>query len=250
VPEMREVLAEAGVTAWAAVSVPWPQIDPLRPQPGPVHVKPVGPKTLRFADEQTIAGMAALLHAIHNHGWHDRSFADWGVLGIPRFLGRTVTASNITRSKTEPGFSISPHIIPNQCLHSLSGAVSVALGIHGPNFGVGGGPQAVAEGLTTGLSVLNENRLPGLWLIFTGFDPEPIPDTMGRPMNVPVAYAAALAIERDPRRHTLRLIRHGSSVDTSRSVKDLAQFLMRRRETLWQCEVVGLGTIDLTIPAS
>ena len=166
----RVVLAQATATAWASVSIPLPDIDALRAKPGPPIVKAIGPKTLRFADEQTVAGMSAILQAIHAWGWQQESFADWGVLSAPRFLGRMITAFNSSRTMHDPSFSISPHIIPNFCLHSVSGAVSVALGIHGPNFGIGGGPDAVPEGIVAALSVLAEKRVPGVWLILSEFD--------------------------------------------------------------------------------
>ncbi len=248
--EQREILAAAVVSAWASVCLPQAEIERLRPQPGPTYRKPLSPKTLRFADDQTVAGMSALLHAIHNRGWHDRSFADWGVIGVPRFLGRTVTASNIHRSQADPAFSISPHIIPNQCLHSISGAVSVALGIHGPNFGVGGGPQAVSEGLVTGLSVVAELRIPGLWIICTEFDPEPVPEPGGQPRNAPIVHAAAMAIEGSASGISLHLYRQSSSISHAGSVKNLAAFLLHpKTEPRWQCAMDGIGVVELITTA-
>jgi hypothetical protein len=244
----REVLAEAAVTAWAGAAIPLAQIDSLRAQPGPVHGKPLGPKTLRFADELTIAAMAAMLHAIHDFAMHEQSFADWGVIAAPRFAGRMITAANIARQASDPHFSISPHIIPNHCLHSVSGAASVAFGIHGPNFGVGGGPGAVPEALATALSVLAEGRLPGIWVILSEFDPEPLPDREGRATNPVTAHAAAVGIQPAGTAAQLRLTRAANPPGPG-SVRDLGGFLSNRsdQQRHWQCGLDGLGSIDLMI---
>lgn len=246
--ESREVLAEAAVSAWAAVAIPLPEIDGLRAQPGPVHGKPLGPKTLRFADELTVAGIGAMLHAIDSFAMHDRSFADWGVVAGPRFAGRMITAANIARQSSDPHFSISPHIIPNHCLHSVSGAASVAFGIHGPNFGVGGGPGAVPEAFATALSVLAEGRLPGIWVIVSEFDPEPIPDRKGRSKNLVTAHAAALALRDAGSAAQLRLTRSAQPPEPN-SVRELGKFLSNRsaHQRRWQCGLAGLGSIDLMI---
>jgi hypothetical protein len=213
-----------------------------------MHEKPLGPKTLRFADELTVAGMAAMLHAIHNFAMHDRSFADWGVVAAPRFAGRMITAANIARQATDPHFSISPHIIPNHCLHSVSGAASVAFRIHGPNFGVGGGPRAVPEALAIALSVLAEGRLPGIWVILSEFDPEPIPDREGRATNLVTAHAAALALQPAGSAAQLRLTRSAHAPEPN-SVRDLGKFLSNRSadQRRWHCGLAGLGSIDLMI---
>src|SRR5207302_6760313 len=59
---------------------------------------------------------------------------------------------------------------------------------------VGGGPNAVSEGLLTALSIMRENSLPGLWVILTQFDPEPIPDENGTTTNAVSCLGAALAL--------------------------------------------------------
>ena len=240
----RVVLAQATATAWASVSVPLPDIDALRAKPGPPIGKAIGPKTLRFADEQTVAGMSAILQAIHARGWQQESFADWGVLSAPRFLGRMITAFNISRTMLDPAFSISPHIIPNFCLHSVSGAVSVALGIHGPNFGIGGGPDAVPEGIMAALSVLAEKRVPGVWLILSDFDPEPIPDADGHATNAVVVHAVALALQPAGSGLSVTAIRGADATPGAGSVRALGAWL-RRGSGTWVHRLDGLGRVEL-----
>src|SRR5205085_668909 len=122
-------------------------------------------KTPRNADEQTVAGVAAMMRVVEARGWRDESFARWGAIGCPRFLGRMIIAGLMTRYFEDAKYSINPHIIPNFSLHSTSGAASIAFGLQGPNFGVGGGPGNAPEGLLTALSVLGEGRVAGLWLL-------------------------------------------------------------------------------------
>jgi hypothetical protein len=137
------------------------------------------PSLLKNADEQTVAGVAAVLQAIAVGGLSTVRFTEWGVLAAPRFLGRWMFAHVLQRYATEGAWGVSPHLIPNRSLHSISGAVSLVLKIHGPNFGVGGGPSCLLEVLRTGTAMLHGDRLPGVWVVLTGWDPEPIPNGKG-----------------------------------------------------------------------
>src|SRR4051812_24833589 len=80
-----EPLATATLAAFGAVSLPLAEIDGLRASPGP-GAKPSMVKTLRNADEQTVACAAAILRAIDSRGWPGESFRDWGVIGCSCFL--------------------------------------------------------------------------------------------------------------------------------------------------------------------
>jgi hypothetical protein len=69
-------------------------------------------------------------------------------------------------------------------MHAVSGSISQALGIHGPNLGVGGGPNGAAEIFMAAATLLADKKLPGLWVILTGFDPEPpLEDLRRLPLN-------------------------------------------------------------------
>ncbi len=121
-------------------------------------------------------------------------FADWGVLAAPRLPGRLSGAATLNRFVELGVPAISPHIIPQHSLHAVSSAVSVALGMHGPNFGIGGGPESTAEGLLAALTFLRTARVPGMWLVLTEWDREPIPDGQGGSVTPAVCCASALAL--------------------------------------------------------
>jgi hypothetical protein len=241
-------LAACAVTAHAAVTLPLAAIDGMRTTAGPPGSKPVPLKHVKNADEQTIAGLSALFHAIHAGGWQDRSFRDWAVVGAPRYLGRMSVALTTNRYLKDPAYSVSPNIIPNQSLHSPSGTVSVLLGIQGPNFGVGGGPNAVPEGLVAALSALQQYRPPGVWLLLTEFDPEPRPGIDGKPTNAVHVNAVALALEPGDGPARLRLLTDVSG-PAALTVGDLAVYVGAgfRDGRAWRCPVAGLGTIELLL---
>jgi hypothetical protein len=140
---------------------------------------------LKHADEQTVAGIAALSQAIQHHALDKIDFTDWGVVAAPRYLGRAACAVALTRFDAEGAWGISPHLIPHRSLHALSGTVSQALKIHGPNFGVGGGCEGAAEALLVAGTLLAGGDLPGVWVMLTGYNPELVP------ANPPGTEAAA-----------------------------------------------------------
>jgi hypothetical protein len=167
------------------------QFPALRQKPGPVYGQPPTAAFLKHLDEQTLAGLAAVFQAIHDHSLGTTSFADWGILAAPRFLGRANLAVALHRFQLEGAWGISPHLIPHHSLHSLSGTVSQALHCHGPNFGVGGGPHAAEEGILTAAALLAGDQVPGVWLILTGFYPEQLPQDPSKPAPGGNGHAAA-----------------------------------------------------------
>jgi len=146
-------------------------------------------------------GLAAVFDAIDRHGLDATTFRDWGVIAAPRFLGRVALAAALNRFALEGAWGISPHLIPHRSLHSVSGTVSQALRIQGPNFGVGGGPYGADETLIVAAGMVADDRLPGVWVVMTGYDPELAPDDPAEgnalPGVSPVAEAVALALKRD-----------------------------------------------------
>jgi hypothetical protein len=180
--------------AYAAVRVQPEGVPALRHKPGPAVGERLSSSLLRHADDQTVVGLAAVLQAIASHHLAGTSFTDWGVLGAPRFLGRVTMAAAMHRFAAEGAWGLSPHLIPHRSLHALSGTVSQALKIHGPNFGVGGGSHGPAEAFLTAAALLGTRPLPGLWVVLTGWDPEPVPDREGRTATAAVCCAVALAV--------------------------------------------------------
>ena len=156
------------------------ELPALRQRPGPDVGLALPPSMLKHADDQTVVGLAAVFRAIHDHRLEPNSFADWGVVAGPRFLGRALFTTALQRFAAEGAWGVSPHLIPHRSLHAVSGTVSQALHLHGPNFGVGGGPNAALEAILAAVALLGADRLPGVWLVLTEWQPELVPDRKGR----------------------------------------------------------------------
>jgi hypothetical protein len=160
---------------------------------------PLPPAFLKHSDEQTVVGLAAVFQAIRDCGLAGACFTDWGVLGAARFFGRSALANALQRFALEGAWGVSPHLIPHRSQHSLSGTISQALGIRGPNLGVGGGTTSAAELALMAATTLAEKRLPGLWVVLTGWDPEPFLTTLAsanghRPAIPSICNGVALAL--------------------------------------------------------
>ncbi|MFN4257696.1 MAG: hypothetical protein ACK4RK_00230 [Gemmataceae bacterium] len=183
-----------GIRAFGVTRVEHDAVPSLKSQLGPPGQGPFPPSFLKPSEEQTVVALAAVLQAIDTHGLGQECFEHWGVVAAPCSMGRLVAAETLSKYRQGGAWKVAPLLVAHHSLHSISGTISQALGIHGPNFGVGGGPRAVAEGLVTAWTLLSEGRLPGLWLVLTQSDPEPMPDTEGHTL-VPVTYhGVALAL--------------------------------------------------------
>lgn len=169
-------------------------IGQWRRQPLDIGPEKLPVSFLKHAEDPTIAAMHAVANAIERHSWRDRSFADWGVIAAPNMCGRITNALAIERFRQEGAWGISPHLIPHQSLHAMSGTLSQALKIHGPNFGVSGGPNACPDAFLTAAAMLSDGILPGLWLLLTGYETEWIPAPEGRTGPAPRCIACALAL--------------------------------------------------------
>jgi hypothetical protein len=191
------VLLQASVLGHAVRRVSREEIALLRRQPPatPAGWEPISPAALRYSDEQTVAGVAALVAALGAVGQYSPSEIDrWGVLSATRFLGRSTMVITLNRFRSEGVWGVSPHLIPHHSLHSPAGTFSLVLGIHGPNLGIGGGLFAGFEGILAGLSWLNSRIVPGVWLVFTRWFPDLAPDMEGNPLAPGVCQALALAL--------------------------------------------------------
>ena len=85
------------VAGFGALRVPPEKMPALRQQPGPPPREPLSPSLLKHLDEQTVVALAAVFHAIKDHGLGDTPFTDWGILAAPRFLGRANLAVALHR---------------------------------------------------------------------------------------------------------------------------------------------------------
>ncbi|MGH7222014.1 MAG: hypothetical protein ACRELF_02170, partial [Gemmataceae bacterium] len=213
------------VAADAVRRVSLESLPELRRDPGSCYREPLPACFLKHADEQTVAALCAIYEAIREGGLQASDFRDWGVLAAPRFIGRSAMAAALQRFAAEGAWGVSPHLIPHRSLHSLSGTISQALKIHGPNFGVGGGPAGTIEVLLAATALLESKRLPGVWVVLTCLDPELPLDETGRLAAGTQAVGLALAltpIRGSASRLRLRLVGGTPDADTRASANCLA----------------------------
>ncbi len=179
------------VAAHGCVRVKPDGLRRLRQQLTLPGAQPLPVSFLKHVDDQTVAALAAVFQAIEHFGLVGTSFTDWGVLAAPRFLGRLTMVSALQRFGEEGAWGVSPHLIPHRSLHSVSGSISQALQVRGPNYGIGGGPDCASEMFLAAAALLGRERLPGVWLVLSGWHPEPAP---GAAESASTCYAAALAL--------------------------------------------------------
>ncbi|MFM8433939.1 MAG: hypothetical protein ACKOBP_01135 [Planctomycetia bacterium] len=189
-----ESAAACVLESHAVVEVPLAELQSLRDAPAPVGAPKLPPRFLRHCDEHTVVGVRAVLEAIAALPDPARPLDRYGVIGAPRLAGRITGAQTLVQAAEAGGIAVSPHVVPQCSLHALASAVSVALGLHGPNLGASGGPEALSEGLYTAVSLANASGCDGLWLVLTEWDEEPVLDAAGRPTNNPLCRAVALAL--------------------------------------------------------
>lgn len=192
--QVPETVLACDVVACASARATLEQMPGLRQKPGPGAGLSLPTNFLKHSDEQSVVGLAAVLRAIDAGHLTDTRFTDWGVVAAPCFLGRGTLIQALERYDAEGAWGISPHFIPHRSQHAVSGTISQALKIHGPNFGAGGGPGGGADALLAGAVLLQGNALPGVWVVLTGWDPEFIPDRDGRPTTSTECQAVALAL--------------------------------------------------------
>jgi hypothetical protein len=161
-----------------------------------------------------------------------RDFDPWGIVVASRFLGRSSLVVAMGRFEAEGVWGVSPHLIPHYALHSPAGTLSLALGIRGPNLGVGGGFGSGFEGFLTGFSWLAAGAVPGLWLVETGWVPEFVPDWEGEAQGECQCQALALALVPSDSslgsRPALRLITSQAAPPRSLELNELAALLSGR----------------------
>jgi hypothetical protein len=209
-------------------------LQAVRKRPGPVSGgwERVSPSLLRYSDEQTVAGVAAVFSAMEGAGLEPGRLEPWGVVAASRFVGRANLAQALRSYDAEGVWGVSPHLIPHFALHSPSGTISLALGLRGPNLGVGGGLHSAAEGFLAALTWLSTGVVPGVWLVLSGWSPELVP---GQP-NVECQALALALVAAGPKRGlpTLR-VKHGPRTHPGPGPIDL----------LWLSENLG-GTSEPT----
>jgi hypothetical protein len=233
-PGSMKSLATASVRAIGFVRMDGPQLAESRRRPGPVPSgwKPLPSTLLKASDEQTVAGVCAVLAAITEQGEAaPAEYVGWGAVAASRFLGRSQLVNALQRFHGEGVWGVSPHLIPHFALHSPSGTLSLALGLKGPNLGVGGGADAAIQGFLTALSWLDGGSLDGVWLVLTGHTPEFVPGPSGLATTDSRCEALALAlVPVEPGRPRFRIVTDNAT-STSFQV-NIADLNGRLRERL------------------
>ena len=195
-PAPRAVGVGCDLVARAGLSASADEIAALRKAPGRLGDAAVGSKVLTHADEQTVAGLAAVLKAIDSEGLDPAGFGGWGVVAAPRFLGRAAFDSAFPQFLSEGPWGVSPLLISSHSLHSVSGIVSQVLRAHGPNLGVAGTPGGEEQALLAAAGMLAERTVPGVWVVSTGWNPGWNSDGDDGPPGVCEALALALTASR------------------------------------------------------
>ena len=184
----------AAIDACGTARLGLPEIPPLRKRLPAWVPENIAGHFLKYTDEQTVAAVAAVDRAIQSHEIDLSRRRDWPIIAAPRFLGRVAGPTVIRGYERGGPQSVSPHIIPQNSLHSISGALSILLASHGPNVGVGGGPESLDDAMLAAFSLPGANQVEGCWLVATAWDPEPVADREGRFGNEPICHAFALSL--------------------------------------------------------
>lgn len=230
---------ECGLAGAAAVRIPWHELPALRKAPAGPGSESLS-AAIRMSDEQTVVGLAALARASASAG----SMSDWGVVASARYFGRLRFANTLERLRKLHVRGVSPLVVPHLSLHSIAGTLSLALGLHGPHFGVGGGPEHLTELLSLGLGVLRRERIPGLWLVATELSPDPTLHPGGEPVVEGLAQGVALALTANGTSGRLRLVQGTSAADEA-NLTSLVDHVLESPNETWYCGLRGLGTIEL-----
>ena len=157
------------------------------------------PRFLRHADEQTVIGMHSIIRAMAVDTQESRDMSNDAVIAATCLAGQPSAARTMIGLRDKGPVAVTPHIVPQCSLHSVASAASVGFGMHGPNFGVGGGPHAPAEGfllaLTLAPMLARTSPSSRIWLVCTGWDQQPSLDANGNLTNDPVCRGMTFVLK-------------------------------------------------------
>lgn len=148
----------------------------------------------KYADEQTLTAVRAVDDLFAGGTLSPSDCVGWNVIAAPCFLGRRIVAHSIDQFERGGARTVSPHVIPQNSLHSVSGALSILLATNGANVGLGGGRDSLIDGLMAAISLFEDSAATGCWMVATQWDPEPLPDTRGTWVTTGHCHAVALAL--------------------------------------------------------
>lgn len=193
-PHDAPLVPRLGILTWSALTASEAEIEARRRAPHLPAGVSLPASFFKHSDPQTILGYAAVAQAVEQAGLPLETYRQWSVVGATKFVGRTVGFGLMTRFLEVGSSASSVHIISQLSLHSLSAAISVAFGMQGANWGAGGGPAAASEALLAAASSFDPSFMPGLWVVMTEWQPEPIPGMDGRNTINSSCHALALAL--------------------------------------------------------
>jgi len=254
------LLSPRGITscalrAYGIVQATAETLPALRKHPGSPDGVAMPANLLNHVDDQTVVALAAVLRAIDSFQLKKQDFRKWGVVGSPRFAGRRSFNVSLDKFQRQGPLSVSPLVIPFLSLHAVSSLISLALHIHGPAIGVGGGDGEFVQALLMGLALQQQQELPGVWVVATGWNPDPVAECGASAEAQPVCQAAALALlphGADAPGPRLRLVPtdgHDAALRGPPSLPDLMQFLSSASTTnaarTWCCPLPGNCRLEL-----
>lgn len=194
-PSSPQLAAGCTIAGHALVECRLSEMAALRGRPGPTGAPALPARFLRHADEHTVVGLHAVLETLAA-GPCPSECERHAVVAAACQPGRLAAARTLAQLESGGAATVSPHVVPQCSLHSVAGAVSVALGMHGPHLGVGGGPDALAEGLFAAATLLSRGDpdCTAAWLVATEWDEEPALDPAGTPAADPVCRGLAVKL--------------------------------------------------------
>lgn len=185
---------ECAVAAFATIRMTFEEVNALRKKSDSLPGN-LGNSLLRHADEQTLAALAAARDTVARMECPPQEFGDWGVVCSTRYLGRKAFAESLTKFAAEGPWNVSVQVVPNRSLHSPGSMVGLALGCHGPCIGVGGGLDGETDAWITAMTLLDQHAMPGMFMIFSGWEPDEHIDVEGKPLTDSRCTSLVLALQ-------------------------------------------------------
>jgi hypothetical protein len=150
---------------------------------------------LKHCDEQSLMALAAVGQAIERIETRPADFSQWGVIVSSRYLGRAAFAQSLAKFAIDGPWNVSVQVVPHRSLHSPASTLGLSLGCHGPCLGVGGGLDGEIDAWLTASILLEQQSLPGIWMVFTGWEPERPIDVVGNLIGDVNCTALAIALQ-------------------------------------------------------
>jgi hypothetical protein len=185
---------ELAIVARGTARLTVAELAAMRKQPPAGFPPKLSPLFLKHSDEQTLAALSAVYRAKADFGLDGEDFGPWAAVSISRYLGRGAFASLVDRYKVDGAWGVSVQVIPHRTAHSVSGTISLGLGMHGPCIGANGGADGENTGLLALPCIMQERQWRGVWLVCSNWSPEVAVDPKGQVISDSACLATALAL--------------------------------------------------------